>query len=60
MFFEALLDLDYAVEKDDEPHTNYYLARGRCFACLSMFQEALKDLTAAVTLDEDCLEAFFN
>lgn len=36
-FFEALLDLDYAVEKDDEPHTNYYLARGRCFACLSMF-----------------------
>jgi len=25
-----------------------------------MFPEAVKDLTAAVTLDEECLEAFFN
>ena len=59
-FFEALLDFDYAVEKDDEPHTNYYFFWGICFACLSMFPEAVKELTAAVTLDEDCLEAFFN
>ena len=59
-FFDALLDLDYIVEKDDEPHAHYYLARGRCYACLSMFPEAVKDLTASLTLDEECLEAFLN
>ena len=28
-FFEAFLDFDYIVEKEDEPHSKYYLARGK-------------------------------
>jgi len=59
-FFDAFLDFDFIVEKEDEPMWKYYLARGRWYAWLSMFPEAVKDLTAAVTLDEDWLEAYLN
>ncbi|CAI2370054.1 unnamed protein product [Moneuplotes crassus] len=59
-FFDAFLDFDYIVEKEEEPNSKYYLARGKCYACLSMFPEAVKDLTAAITLDEECLDAYLN
>jgi tetratricopeptide (TPR) repeat protein len=38
---------------EEEPTAKYYLARGRCHACLSMFQEAISDLTKAIELDEE-------
>ena len=59
-FFEAFLDFDFIVEKEEEPLCKYYLARGKWYACLSMFPEAVKDLTAAITLDEDCLNGYLN
>ena len=31
-FYEALLDFEMAIDKDDEPGANLYLARGRSFA----------------------------
>ena len=34
------------------------MARGRCYACLSMLDEALNDLTVALELDETLLEAY--
>jgi len=36
-FYDALVDLDAAIDLDEEPSAKYYLARGRCHACLSMF-----------------------
>jgi tetratricopeptide (TPR) repeat protein len=59
-FFDAFLDFDYIVEKEEEPMWKYYLARGRWYSWLSMFPEAVKDLTAAITLDEECLDAYLN
>jgi len=59
-FYEALLDFEMAIDKDDEPGPNLYLARGRSFACLSMLNEAIKDYTIAINLDEKNLDAYFN
>jgi len=36
-FYDALVDLDAAIDLDEEPSAKFYLARGRCHACLSMF-----------------------
>ncbi|CDW75599.1 tpr domain containing protein [Stylonychia lemnae] len=44
---------DAAIDLDEEPSAKLYLARGRCHACLSMFQEAINDLTKAVEMDEE-------
>ncbi len=52
-FYEALIDLDAVIDMEEEPTAKYYLARGRCHACLSMFQEAISDLTKAIELDEE-------
>ena len=52
-FYDALIDLDAVIDLDDDPSAKFYLARGRCHACLSMFQEAISDLTKAIELDEE-------
>ena len=44
--------------EEEEPTGQFHLARGRCFACLSMLDEALNDLTMALELDETLLEAY--
>lgn len=58
MFYEALLDFEMAIEKDDEPGAKFYLARGRSFACLSMLNEAIKDYSIAINLDKKCSDAY--
>ncbi len=52
-FYEGLIDLDAVLDLDEEPQAKQYLARGRCHACLSMFQEAIKDLSKAIEMDEE-------
>jgi tetratricopeptide (TPR) repeat protein len=52
MFYEALKDFNVAIEEEEEPTASYYLARGRCYACLSILNEAMKDLSIALNLDE--------
>jgi len=52
MFVEALEDFSIAIEEEEEPTASYYLARGRCYACLSILSEAMKDLSIALNLDE--------
>lgn len=52
-FYEALIDLDTVIDLEDEPTAKHYVARGRCHACLSMFQEAIADLSKAIELDEE-------
>lgn len=59
-FYEALLDFEMAIDKDDEPGSNLYLARGRSFACLSMLNEAVKDYSIAINLDEKNVDAYLN
>ena len=52
MFYEALQDFNSAIDGEEEPTASYYLARGRCYACLSILTEAMKDLSIALNLDD--------
>lgn len=51
-FCEALQDFNQAIDEEEEPTASYYLARGRCYACLSILTEAMKDLSIALNLDD--------
>jgi tetratricopeptide (TPR) repeat protein len=59
-FFDAIVDIEHAIEASDEAQANYYLTRGRCYACLSMFREAITDLSIAINLNKDCMDAYLN
>ena len=51
-FYEALADFNTAIENEEESTPMFYLARGRTYACISIFTEAMKDLSIALNLDE--------
>ncbi len=55
-FYDAITDFEIVIENSDEANANHYLARGRCYACLSMFKEAITDLSIAVNLNKDLLD----
>jgi tetratricopeptide (TPR) repeat protein len=55
-FYDAITDFEVVIENSDEANATHYLARGRCYACLSMFKEAITDLSIAVNLNKDLLD----
>jgi tetratricopeptide (TPR) repeat protein len=55
-FFDAITDFETVIEKSEETQAKFYLARGRCYACLSMFKEAITDLSIAINLNKDLLD----
>ncbi len=59
-FYEGLTDMDKAIDKVDDAKAEYYLARGRCYACLSMFKEAILDLTSAINLNKNLMDSYLN
>lgn len=59
-FYDAITDLETVIEKSEEANAKHYLARGRCYACLSMFKEAITDLSIAINLNKDLLDAYLN
>lgn len=36
----------------------YYMARGRSYSCISMFEEAMQDFSVALNLDETLQQAY--
>ena len=59
-FYDAICDFERVIEKADETNAIHYLARGRCYACLSMFKEAITDLSIAINLNKNLLDAYLN
>jgi tetratricopeptide (TPR) repeat protein len=59
-FYDAIIDLEMVIEKADDANAKHYLARGRCYACLSMFKEAITDLSIAINLNGNLLDAYLN
>lgn len=59
-FYDAITDFETVIEKSEETNAKFYLARGRCYACLSMFKEAITDLSIAINLNKDLLDAYLN
>jgi tetratricopeptide (TPR) repeat protein len=57
-FYDALNDFNVAIQEEEEATGQFHLARGRCYACLSILDEAMKDLTIALELDETLQEAY--
>ena len=57
-FYDALADFNEAISLEEEPTGQFHLARGRTYACLSILDEALKELTLAIELDDSLLEAY--
>lgn len=57
-FYEALNDFNVAIAEEEEATGQFHLARGRTYACLSILDEAMKDLTIALELDETLHEAY--
>jgi tetratricopeptide (TPR) repeat protein len=51
-FYEALADFNKAIDIEEESSAYFFLARGRTYACLSILNEAMKDLSVALNLDE--------
>jgi hypothetical protein len=47
-----VLDFNEAIQNEEESTPMYYLARGRSYACLSMLNEAMKEISIALNLDE--------
>lgn len=59
-FYDAISDFERVIDKSEETSAVHYLARGRCYACLSMFKEAITDLSIAINLNKDLLDAYLN
>ena len=59
-FYDGIRDFERVIDKVDETQAVHYLARGRCYACLSMFKEAITDLSIAINLDKNCIDAYLN
>jgi len=57
-YFDAILDFDFVIEKDEDTHAKYYLGRGKTYACLSMFREAINDLSIALNIDKNVHDAY--
>ena len=59
-FYESIIDLDDVIDKDEDTHAKYYLMRGRNYACLSMFKQAITDLSIAIIIDKNLIDAYLN
>eukprot|EP00826_Nyctotherus_ovalis_P013605 TRINITY_DN13709_c0_g1_i5.p1 TRINITY_DN13709_c0_g1~~TRINITY_DN13709_c0_g1_i5.p1 ORF type:complete len:363 (+),score=104.01 TRINITY_DN13709_c0_g1_i5:921-2009(+) len=57
-FTSALKDFNKAIGCSEGVVGKYYLWRARCYACTSMFSEAIDDLTTAINDNEELLDAY--
>lgn len=59
-FVSALNDFEKSIQASEEANAKYHMFRGLAYACMSMFKEAMKDLSAAVKLKDDFMLAYHN
>jgi len=57
-FMNALKDFEKAINYCDNVVAKYYLGRARCYACLSMFKEAIQDLGVTIENNDSLIEAY--
>lgn len=59
-FMTAMQFFNKSITLNEESNAKYFLARGITYACTSMFQEAVKDLSTALRLKDDLYLAYLN
>lgn len=57
-FMNALNDFEQAINLCDNVVAKYYIGRARCYACLSMFKEAINDLTVSIDANDSIVDAY--
>ena len=57
-FAKALKDFTQSIDYCDTTVAKYHLGRARCYACISMFKEALQDLNIALEANDTLIEAY--
>ena len=59
-FVSALNDFEKSIQASEEANAKYHMFRGLAYACMSMFKEAMKDISIAVKLKDDYMLAYHN
>lgn len=57
-FYESVQDFNQAIAIEEEITPMYYLARGRSYACMSLLNEAIDDISNALKLDETLQQGY--
>ena len=57
-FSKALKDFSKAIDFCDSVVAKYYLGRARCYACISMFKEAIQDLNISLEANDSLVESY--
>lgn len=59
-FEKSVVDLYQAIKNNEEPNSKYHMYIGLAYGCLNLLREAMKDLSIAIRLKEDYVQAYYN
>jgi tetratricopeptide (TPR) repeat protein len=59
-FDKAIVDFYQAIKNNEEPNPKYHMYIGLTYGCMNLLKEAIKDLSIAIKLKEDYIQAYYN
>jgi len=59
-FDKSVVDLYHAIKNNEEPNSKYHMYIGLGYGCLNLLKEAMKDLSMALRLKDDYVQAYYN
>lgn len=59
-FEKAMVDIRQAIKNNEESNAKYHMFLGIAYGCMNLLKEAIKDLTIAIKLKDDYLQAYYN
>jgi tetratricopeptide (TPR) repeat protein len=59
-FDKSVVDFYQAIKNNEEPNSKYHMYIGLAYGCLNLLKEAMKDLSIALRLKEDYVQAYYN
>ena len=55
----AVPDLDLAIDKADDNEVRHFLTRGRCYAAMRLYPEAIEEFSIVLKLDSEHTDAYY-
>ena len=55
----AVPDLDLAIDKADDNEVRHFLTRGRCYAAMRLYPEAIEEFSIVLKLDAEYIDAYY-
>ena len=59
-FDQAEKDIRIAIKNTEDPNPKYYMYIGLTYTCMNMLKEAIKEISSAIRLNENYVEAYYN